>query len=290
MKTISIALADHLAQPLTTLATCWRVTRADGQVFGFTDHDRDIEFDSILYRAATGYTATDVASGTNLDVDNLEIEGILDAPSITEEDLYAGLWDGAQIKIFQVNWADLTQGGLNLRIGNLGQVRKGQQQFRAELLGLMLAYTKTIGELTSAGCRATLGDERCGVDLAGGSTAGSPSVPFTQAGSVDSWDEATLTITDDSVSFPYPGVGKITFTSGDNAGRTFEAKTSVAGVSTTLQMLPPYTVSPGDTYSAVIACDKALRTCIDVFDNVVNMRAEPYLAGNDKLVQVGRHT
>jgi len=290
MKTISIALADHLAQPLTTLATCWRVTRVDGTVLGFTDHDRDIEFDAILYVAATGYSATDVASNTNLDVDNLEVEGILEAPSITEDDLRAGLWDGAEIKIFQVNWADLTQGALNLRIGHIGQVTKGQQQFRAELLGLTLAYTKTIGELTSAGCRATLGDERCGVDLAGGSTAGSPSVPFTQDGAVDGWDGDALYIATDDVSMPGPGVGKITFTSGANSGLTFEVKTSTPGIAIVLQLPPPYEVADGDTFTAVIGCDKKRRTCIDVFDNIVNMRAEPFLQGNDKLVQVGRHT
>ena len=30
MKTVSTALAAHLAQPVTTLATCWRITRTDG--------------------------------------------------------------------------------------------------------------------------------------------------------------------------------------------------------------------------------------------------------------------
>jgi hypothetical protein len=41
-KTISPALAQHLAGEVTTLATCWKITRRDGAVLGFTDHVRDL--------------------------------------------------------------------------------------------------------------------------------------------------------------------------------------------------------------------------------------------------------
>ena len=40
MKTLSPALQAHLDSGATTLAWCWRIERADGVVFGFTDHDR----------------------------------------------------------------------------------------------------------------------------------------------------------------------------------------------------------------------------------------------------------
>ena len=38
MKSTSIALAAQIAGPVTTLATCWRITRMDGAEFFFTDH------------------------------------------------------------------------------------------------------------------------------------------------------------------------------------------------------------------------------------------------------------
>jgi len=40
MKTLTDDLQAHFASGTTTLAWCWRITRADGVVFGFTDHDR----------------------------------------------------------------------------------------------------------------------------------------------------------------------------------------------------------------------------------------------------------
>jgi uncharacterized phage protein (TIGR02218 family) len=286
-KAIGVALQAHLAGELTKLATCWRATLTNSTVYGFTDHDKDIVYSGVVYESATGFAATDVASGSSLDVDNLEVAGMLVSPAITDDDLHAGIWDGAEIKIFQVNWSDLTMGAINLRIGHIGQVVAGRNAFRAELLGLTQAYTRSIGEITSAACRATLGDARCGVNLAAG---GSPEL-FTQTGTVDAFDAVTLVLTDaartEATSFFQYGV--VTFTSGANIGLSFVVKDSAVGT-ITLQLPPPYTVAAGDGYSAVAGCDKKLRTCIDRFNNVVNFRGEPYLQGLDKLVQVGRHS
>ena len=58
MKTLPPALATHVAGGLTTLCRCWRVDRRDGVVMGFTDFDRDLVFDAVTYKAASGFTAT----------------------------------------------------------------------------------------------------------------------------------------------------------------------------------------------------------------------------------------
>jgi len=49
MKTISTALSSHLAGEVISICTCWKLTRRDGVIFGFADHDSDITFDSIVY-------------------------------------------------------------------------------------------------------------------------------------------------------------------------------------------------------------------------------------------------
>ena len=93
MKPLSAALAAHLAQEVTTLATCWRVTRRDGEVFGFTDHDRDLTVGGQVYGAATGYTRSAIAGNAGLSVANLDVDAILDANAITDADLRAGRFD-----------------------------------------------------------------------------------------------------------------------------------------------------------------------------------------------------
>lgn len=172
MKTVSPALAAHLAGEVTTLATCWRVQRTDGAIYGFTDHDRDLVVAGVTYVSSSGYARAAISSRADLSVDDTELAGILDSALITENDLRAGLWDGAEVRIFVVNWADLSQGILRLRRGRMGEVISGDDGgFRAELRGLAQALQQQVGEMYSAECRADLGDARCRVPLRPGLVA-----------------------------------------------------------------------------------------------------------------------
>ncbi len=62
MKTISAELQAHLASENVTLATCWKLTRTDSVVMGFTDHDRDLVVGAVTYVAATGFTDVEIGS------------------------------------------------------------------------------------------------------------------------------------------------------------------------------------------------------------------------------------
>ena len=55
----------------------------------------------------------------------------------------------------------------------------------------------------------------------------------------------------------------------------------------TLQLPMPYPVAVGDTFAISAGCDKSKATCKNRFNNLVNMRAEPDLPGQDKIMQVG---
>jgi len=85
----------------------------------------------------------------------------------------------------------------------------------------------------------------------------------------------------------YFDFGNITFTSGLNAGRTFPIKAYVEG-QFSLYMPLPKLAAVGDTYTAVAGCDKSRATCIEKFDNIENRRAEDFMTGTDKMIQVGR--
>lgn len=167
MKQVSPALAAHLAGPVTTLATCWEITRRDGRSFRFTDHDQDLVFDGETYAARFGYARSALTSDAQLSVDNLDIDGIFDDAAISEAEMRAGLFDFAEVRIFLVNWADPSMGALRLRRGWLGEVTLSEQgSFRTELRGLTQALQQEIGEIYSAECRADLGDVRCKVPVA----------------------------------------------------------------------------------------------------------------------------
>ncbi len=275
MKSISSELKAHLAEEVTTLATCWKVTRRDNTVLGFTDHDRDILFDSVTYQAATGFTPTSIVGSAALNVDNLDIEGLLDAAAITEEDLLAGLYDFAEIEVFMVNYADLTQGRMMLRTGWLGEVTVKDGQFVAEVRGLTQQLSQTIGELYAPGCRARLGGSRCKMNMTG----------FTHIGTLTSVSDRNIftdsTRTEEDGYFAF---GLMTFTSGANAGLSMEIKEFANGQFITVLPMP-YDVNVGDGYSAEAGCDKTFETCISRFNNAVNFRGEPHVPGTDKIFE-----
>lgn len=109
MIPISRAFKAALQNHQTTFCTLWLVTQTNGDVFGFTDFNEDITYNGQLYQSGVGYVRTDIATSGDLSVDNLEVDGIIDSPSIDEPDLAAGLWDFAAIQVSLVNWTDFTQ-------------------------------------------------------------------------------------------------------------------------------------------------------------------------------------
>ncbi len=275
MKNLSSELSTHLGQEVTSTATCWKVTRRDGVVLGFTDHDADIEFEAVSYLAASGFTPTAIESSAQLSVDNLDIEGMLDASVITEADILAGKYDFAEVEVFLVNYADVSQGRMILRTGWIGEVRVQGKQFMAEMRGLTQQISTRIGSHYSPGCRADFGDASCKIDAS----------TYTVSGTVSTG--ASRQVFEDSAraeSAGYFASGKVSFTSGDNAGLSMEVKEFNAGAFTLVLPLP-YVIDAGDAYEAVAGCDKNFTTCVAQFNNAVNFRGEPHVPGTDKLME-----
>ncbi len=286
MRSISAALAAHYASECTTIATLWKVTRTDGQVFAFTDHDRDITVSGVTYQAETGFTKSATRATLGLQVDNLEVQGVLDAASITVDDIRAGFWDYAVVEILECNWADTSMGTLSKGKGKLGRVRDGRSSFVAELRGLSQHLQQPIGRLYMPACDADLGDSRCGVDL-----NGSPGLTVT--GTVTSVSsKRVFTDSGRAEASGYFDGGKITWLTGNNAGLSMEVKTYMLGgspdLSTIALQLPmPFTIQAGDTYSMHAGCDKTFATCGSKFSNTVNFQGFPHLPGLDRLVSGG---
>lgn len=293
MKTIAALLDAHYALEVTTIATCWKATLKDGTILGFTSHVDDLSISGVTYEAASGYTPTNVETSGDLAVDNLEVQGLLDSPSITEDDLLAGKWDHAEIEIFEVNYENTAQGTNNLRRGWLGEVSVGRSSFKAELRGLSQRLQQVILEVTSPSCRATLGDTRCGVNLTDYTTTGAvTSVTSNRVFETDVHDN-TVRLTPSTTGNPPSGYfdsGVLTWTSGLNDGLSMEVKSFIVGSPSsggvTLQLPMPYTVQVGDQFSIVTGCGKRLiEDCKTKFGNVPNFRGEPYKPTPNQLLR-----
>ena len=166
MISASAALIAHLEGSTLSLATCWRVTRRDGLVLRFTDHDRNLTISGETFLASLSYERSALAWRADLSVAQAELRAILDSASITERDIRAGLWDGAAVAIFVVNWSDLSQGILRRARGWLGELVIGENgAVRAELRGLAQPLQAPVGSVYQPTCRADLGDAKCKIPL-----------------------------------------------------------------------------------------------------------------------------
>ncbi|MEO0831535.1 MAG: DUF2163 domain-containing protein, partial [Pseudomonadota bacterium] len=114
------ALVAHLGTGATTVCRCWEITRQDGARFGFTDHDLDVFFGGLAFKADTGLTAKALMQTNGLAVDNTEALGALSAASVTEDDIRAGRYDGSELVAWHVNWADPAE-RMELFRGSIGE-------------------------------------------------------------------------------------------------------------------------------------------------------------------------
>lgn len=279
-KAVSAALKAHMAGSTTTLAHCWLVTRGDNIVYGFTDCDIDLLIGGISYKAKTGFIASANKTSAQLNVDNLEVQGMFSSDALTERDLMAGLWDFAQIQLFIVNYRDLTMGLMYLRRGWLGQVNTTQTGFITELRGLMQKLQQKTGRSYLAACDVDLGDSKCKINLAtfpNGTVTGS----ITSVTSGRVFADSALTQADD-----WFGAGVITFTSGSNNGISMELKTfTSAGGVIGLELPMPFTVNVGDTYSMIAGCRKRrVEDCAAKFSNAINHHGFDLIPGLDNVI------
>lgn len=159
-------LITHMQGPVTTVCTCWEIIRQDGTVFYFTDHDQDLVISGQTYRSSVGYTRSAIATSSDLKTDNVELTGIFDDSTITNDDLQSGLFDFAEVLLFLVNWADVSMGTGALRRGNLGDVQGMPSGiFVTQLNGLIAVLNHNVGFLYQPTCRSDVGDSLCMVPI-----------------------------------------------------------------------------------------------------------------------------
>ena len=269
-----------MSELTTTRARAWALTREDGTVLGFTDHDRDLAFDGIAFRAGTGMTASAIMQGTGLAVDNTEAAGALSDAALTEADILAGLYDGAALTIWEVDWTDTAWRRVLFR-GSLGAITRLDRAFKADLRGLTEPLSKSGGRVFGALCPAVLGDARCAFDLGQpGFFAEVPLVGVAEGGSILDITEIPEFATDWFVD------GAARFLDGAAAGMAVPVRREEKiGPLRRLHLwsAPGFAPAPGDTLRLEAGCDKRFRTCRLKFLNQVNFQGFPHVPSDDWL-------
>nr|WP_314087574.1 DUF2163 domain-containing protein [uncultured Shinella sp.] len=277
MRTIPAGLQAHLDGGVTTLCHAWRVTRRDGVVLGFTDHDRDLSFGGTDYGAASGFEASEAEDGNGLAAESGEVSGGFSAEAIRETDLAAGRYDGAKVEVFTVNWQDTSE-RLLLRTAELGEVRREGGLFRAELRRLTHGLDQVRGRIYGHRCDAVFGDNSCGIDAAAPAYRATATV-------LAVLDEMRLKVSGLSgFAERFFRYGVLAVASGAAAGHSadIEGHRKADGADELVLWLPaPVGLAAGDALQVTAGCDKRFSTCKAKFANQLNFRGFPHMPGSD---------
>lgn len=262
---------------LETVATFWRVERRDGVALGFASHDRDLWFDGLNHHAAPGMVPSAIRRTILTEPDSAEMKGALDHAAIRADDLAAGRFDGASVRVGLVDWE--TGESEVLFAGTIGTVGQQGERFTAELLSAKTALERELVPRTAPTCRAAFCGPGCTLSAA----------RFSHEASVAEIDPPRNAVrVSGTPALDLLLWGELRWVDGPEAGIA-AGVVGQDGAWLLLDRAPPI-VSPGISVLLTEGCDHTLETCATRFANAVNFQGEPFLPGNDLLTRFGNPT
>ena len=296
MKSASAALQALLAGRSFAAGDLYTFNLIGGGVLRYTSYDTDIVYAGNTYASGgqTGpfFDRRDSKAKCHwkrgVEVDTLVFDVIPGAASVGGEPFLSavrqGQFDGAELELDRAFFPPPTPGAFPpvtvqpatgvvvLFAGRVAEIDAGRSLASFSVNShLELLNQNLPRNLYQAGCVNTLGDASCTVTIANFATTG-----IAAAGSTASSIAA-------AVSNPLAGYfnqGKISFTSGVNAGLSRSVKQCLYGAPGTITLLAPFPVAPaaGDAFTLFAGCDKSLgpNGC-PKFNNTGNFRGLPFV-------------
>lgn len=264
----------------TRWAQIWTIRRTDGEVFRFTSKDTALVYGGETYQACDSLVPSASEAVSEVDAaGTMDLSGAIGPDGITEQALYSGLFDGATVEAWLIAWAGEGRPRRLLK-GTFGPVEQGQIGFKVEMLGDGAKLRQTpLVRLLQPGCRWVFGDpETCGVDLG----------PLTVMGTIDSaTGQRSFVDAARAEAAGYFNRGRVTFTTGDNAGISAEIKEHLAGGNFTLWPRLPFGISAGDQYSMTPGCTNIKESAggcngCTAWDNLLRYGGFDKVPGGDK--------
>lgn len=267
-------------------AQCWKITRLDGVVLGFTSHDRPINYAGIEFSPCGSLEGSAMEISATLgEVGDQELTGLITDDRMTAADLAGGVYQGARVEVWLYPWSD-AGGEIPVKLGDsvVASVSQGETQYivQTRSQGELLSEVALLETVTPT-CRYIFGDARCTVDL----------VPLQHDGAVtgivlpSTRINASARVFNDSAVTDADGYydgGKIVWLTGANAGQSSEIKSYEANQFIVWDpFLNPIQI--GDTYRATPGCNLSKSDCKDRWANYVNFGGFPDIPGVDVIAQ-----
>jgi len=272
-------LEMRVAKTQTTLCNAWILTRTDGNRLGFTDHDQPLFVDGMSCQPETGMTPGVQEQSLGVAGDTTGLEGALSSERITDDDILAGLYDGAYLDRLMVDWQ---RPDLFVRLNRtvFGEITVSDGAFVVEVRSAGSLLDRNLTRYFSRSCDAELGDMRCGVDL----DAPGLRVAATIANGHPHTIRIAVSQIIDVQDF---ALGRMKINTGQAAGQWLNLVSIKPGQSSgeyTLNLQPGKRVhlEVGDEVELIAGCDKTFATCRRRFSNAKNFRGFPHIPTADR--------
>ena len=265
------------------LATLWRFTRKDGTIFRFTDHVNDIIYFGETFTPTDGVAASARRKESGLEIQNLEIIGIISDNTIKHDDLRAGLFVNSLVNEILIDYRMPYLGSFLENSYFITETRFNVERWEAKVEGLKRLLKPVVGSLYVRDCRHDLGDDICRVDVQALSENGTI-FSLTGSGVTERaiFDVSGLTKATDTFTF-----GRLIWITGNNVGIPAQVKKHTVGANTSIELFQPLSFAPAvnDQFNVEPGCDKLRDTCITEFDNIENHGGFTFIPGADRVIQ-----
>ena len=154
MRSINSQLAADVAAGFVALVL--QVTRADGVVLYFTDHDAPITIATDVYASAPGLSGVKLTLTNNATVGDAQTRAAW-MPVLQESDILAGLYDNATVSYGIASWKNPSYGILWLFSGLVATIQATADGFQATAQSSMWMLQRQLGVYINTTCRHVLG-------------------------------------------------------------------------------------------------------------------------------------
>lgn len=275
-------------------ATCWKLTRTDGTVYRYTDHDKTLTLlDGYNYVPGGGIDSTARSAEVGLKERNVTVRGFISADAFTTDDFRAGRWDNAQADEYVVDH----------RYPDIGYIRHdrywftlvpnfGSELWEAELTGLAARLAQTVGDVFTRNCRHDLGDAFDDANAVGCHYNVNGSAIFNEEVDSVSVPNPRRIFTVVNGTAPAAGTfdyGRVKCTSGANVGLEFEIRehTEPGASQHTIELETEtyFDIEDGDLFHIFVGCNGTVTTCKALGQYPDNYGGFPFMPGPDKALQ-----
>ena len=277
-----------LDQQLARMANCWWIYRKDAVQKFLTDHDQPLTFGGNTYTPSGGANASDLSSESGVKEDNLEIIGVIDDSVISTDDLRDGLYDGATVIHYVVDWLYPWTSIFEQNVFYIGDVTWNKDSYRCQMAGITQQLDRTIGRTAQETCPYVFGEYPCqrdDLDPVEGPTIrrwGCTTVYTPLGDDPARWFQVdTLPVEVNG----YYNKSRVEFVSGDLAGSVGYIKSYWASPGPRLiELILPMKISipVGETVYIYNVCDRTLQACQEHGNNK-NFGGCPDMPGMDKM-------